>query len=308
MDASIVIPTFNRREFMIRSLNYLEKQDYDKGKFEVIIIDDGSTDDTKNAIRKYIKASKLNIRYFYQNHKGPAVARNLGLKVMHGKYVFFISDDIYPLRNWLKEHMKIHKKIKDIAVLGFVEWYPKTEINDFMKFLVKSGLVFDYHKIKDPNNCDAKFFFISNLSLEKVWLNKNKYNESYKGASCEDIELGCTLEKQGLRIVFNKNAAAYHQHYYDLKNFCKRLYIVGKDWTILAKVHPDKFNVNYTALLKLIVSCFHQFIFFDRELRWKLKCGLHFYVGVFDGYTNGNFLISFIYRILKPLCSFSLKY
>ncbi|WP_099191468.1 glycosyltransferase [Tepidibacter mesophilus] len=87
---SVIIPTFNYSEFICDAIESVFNQTFQD--IEVIVVDDGSTDNTKDLLIKY----KNKIKYYYQNHKGPASARNLGIKNSNSSYICFLdSDDIF---------------------------------------------------------------------------------------------------------------------------------------------------------------------------------------------------------------------
>jgi len=303
LDVSVIIPTYNRNKLLIKCLKTLENQNYDKSKFEVIVVDDGSNDGTKEAVIAFSKRTKLNLGFFSQNHKGPGAARNLAISKSKGRYIFITNDDTYPSRKWISEHMKTHNKIKGVAVLGFVDWTPGIKINAFMRFIAPYGPLFDF-RIKDPNNCGFDHFFTSNISLDKKWLKNDSFNETFKHASCEDIELGCRLEKIGLKIIFNKNAVVYHDHYHeDVRNggFYKKLYVTAKYFRIFTKFHPDikKFKFDILAFFKLLASRLYFLFFFNKKLYWKLKCSFFYHMGMLDGYRSSNLFLEIIFKILQ---------
>jgi len=93
---SIIIPTFNRARLLIEALESVKAQSY--RPLEIIVVDDGSTDETYNALRNWVKlnneSADLAVRYIYQNNSGASSARNRGIQEIGGKYVqFFDSDD-----------------------------------------------------------------------------------------------------------------------------------------------------------------------------------------------------------------------
>ena len=90
---SVIIPTFNRLDEIRELLISFEKQILDISRFEVIIVDDGSTDKTDEFIVEYNQSHNLNIRFLKQNHKGPGEARNLGMEAALGEYLVFIDSD-----------------------------------------------------------------------------------------------------------------------------------------------------------------------------------------------------------------------
>lgn len=89
---SIIVPTYNREAIIARTIKSIEKQTfYD---WELIIVDDGSTDNTKNAVREYLKDER--IRYYSFPNMGASIARNIGIGLAKGKLVGFLdSDDIW---------------------------------------------------------------------------------------------------------------------------------------------------------------------------------------------------------------------
>ena len=301
LDASVIIPTYNRNDLLIECLGHLERQSYKKDRFEVIVVDDGSTDGTKDAVKNYLKKSKLKLRLFSQKNRGPAAARNLAIRKAKGKIVLITNDDTYPSENWLKEHMRLHAKVEDIGVLGPVEWHNKMEVNEFMHFIAPYGPLFDF-RIKNPNNCGFGHFFTSNISLDRKRLIKSKFNEKFKYASCEDIELGYRLEKNGLRILLNKNATVYHDHFIEdsiSSSFYKKLYIIGNCYKDLEKLHPEKFKVTFFHLVKLMASRFYFLLSFDKKLYWRFKCGFFYHLGMFDGKKDIGIISEILYKIVK---------
>jgi glycosyltransferase involved in cell wall biosynthesis len=103
---SVIVPTFNRADEIKELLDSLSKQTIPHNNFEIIIVDDGSTDNTKEVIESIKSKFDLNIRTLYQNHKGPGEARNLGMKNAKGKYFVFIDSDCIADKNWLSAYKK----------------------------------------------------------------------------------------------------------------------------------------------------------------------------------------------------------
>lgn len=91
---SVIVPTYNRAHCIADALDSIIKQTFKC--FEIIIIDDGSTDNTKDVIVRYFKDLPFNSKYFFQKNAGPAAARNLGINKSTGDYIAFLdSDDIW---------------------------------------------------------------------------------------------------------------------------------------------------------------------------------------------------------------------
>lgn len=100
-EISIIIPVYNSIQYLEECVNSLYRQGISRENFEVIIIDDGSTDNSLLLARALSKKYG-NIRVFTQKNQGQAVARNFGLDVMQGKYLMFVDSDDYLLDNGIK--------------------------------------------------------------------------------------------------------------------------------------------------------------------------------------------------------------
>jgi glycosyltransferase involved in cell wall biosynthesis len=94
---SVIIPTYNRAEYICETLESVFTQTYPD--FEVIIVDDGSTDHTKDVLKPYLNR----VQYIYKNNGGPASARNTGIRASTGKYIAFLdSDDL-----WMPDKLQV---------------------------------------------------------------------------------------------------------------------------------------------------------------------------------------------------------
>ena len=116
---SVVIPTYNRLDMLVRVLDALDAQ-VDAPPFEVIVINDGSKDDTEHVI-----SQRKGIVFRTQANAGPGRARNHGVSLARGKIVVFIGDDTVPEPRFLFEHARVHRESSDdpmVACLGYTGW------------------------------------------------------------------------------------------------------------------------------------------------------------------------------------------
>lgn len=230
---SIVIPTYNRKEILEKCLRSLRGQDFRRADYEIIIVDDGSSDGTGTLLDKLSKGLDVALRYFRQENKGPAAARNLGIKNAKGSIILFLGDDIIAAAGLLKEHYNWHVQYprNNYAVLGHISWSKEIRVSPFMQWLENGGPQFAYGQIKDKTEVDAEgFFYSSNISLKKQFLFSSNafFDEAFLRAAYEDMELGHRLKKSGLILKYNVNALAYHEHYTPLSAACRRMEMVGR--------------------------------------------------------------------------------
>jgi GT2 family glycosyltransferase/peptidoglycan/xylan/chitin deacetylase (PgdA/CDA1 family) len=120
---SVVIPTFQRRELLARTLTTVFRQDLPVDQYEVVVVVDGSTDGTLEMLHRLRPPCRLTVRE--QENRGPAAARNAGLAAAKGEFVLFVDDDILCDRSLLRQHLAGHDE--DGAVLVFGPVYVSDE-------------------------------------------------------------------------------------------------------------------------------------------------------------------------------------
>ena len=244
MKLSVIIPTHNRADIL---KTCLEKIIVQQGvDFEVIVVNDGSTDDTKRIVAMTNDQFPMtNLHYIKQPASHQAVARNRGVKEATGDIIIFIGDDIFVEPGFLMKHHERHAEYPDenIVVLGYTTWDPSLEINAYMRFLESSGWQFGYEFLKpamigktDP----YKFFYTSNISLKKSFFEKERFNEDFVCYGWEDTELGYRLWKNhGMRIYYEPQAIAYHHHQIPESELQKKMRDIGKSAVHFQRLQPD---------------------------------------------------------------------
>ncbi|MCL7763385.1 glycosyltransferase [Polaribacter sp. Z014] len=142
MKISIIIPAYNVEKLISKCLKSVLSQDLSPEEYEVIIIDDGSTDNTYEVIKAYIKDVK-NVFLFNQVNQRQGAARNNALKKARGEYIWFVDSDDYIEENSLKSLYTIAKK-KDLDILFFTSYKDlKGEVREVKPKLDK----IEYNKI-----------------------------------------------------------------------------------------------------------------------------------------------------------------
>jgi len=234
-DISVVIPTVNREKILRRVIEGLIKQTYPADRFEVVIVDDNSTDGTQDTVKE-LRQIHNNIRYIKQlpGKKGPAAANNLGIKNAAGDFIFFINDDVIPDMHMLEEHMKYHNKYQNITVQGKV--INTSNLDELDKR--HDGYSGGYGKLS------FGYFTTWNCSIRKELLIKaGMFDEDFINLCWEDVELGLRLRKLGIRQKYNGKAFGYHyRSEFSMKQLGRvreKSINMGKNAMIYYKKHPN---------------------------------------------------------------------
>jgi glycosyltransferase involved in cell wall biosynthesis len=233
---SVVIPTYNRLDMLLRVLNALDAQ-IDAPPFETIVINDGSRDDTHNAL-----SQRSGITFRTQENAGPGRARNHGVSLARGKFVIFIGDDTVPEPRFLAEHARTHRDSDEnpmVACLGYTGWPRGERVTAFMDYINDYGLQFGYKLIQHDQVVPFNFFYTSNLSLDRQLLLEQPFDTTFPSAAWEDIELAYRLDAKGLKIRYNERAVTRHYHPMTVESFARRQYTVGKSGAIFYQKHPE---------------------------------------------------------------------
>jgi len=233
---SLVIPTYNRLDMLLRVLDALREQ-VDAPPFEIIVINDGSTDETERTV-----GGRTDIVLRTQKNSGPGQARNQGVSLAKGKLIIFIGDDTVPEPRFLAEHARVHRESGDdplMACVGYTGWPARQRVTAFMDYINDYGLQFGYKLIKDGDVVPFNFFYTSNISIDRQVLLEHPFDTTFPSAAWEDIELAYRLDAKGLKIRYNAKAVTRHHHPMSIDSFARRQYTVGKSGAIFYRKHPE---------------------------------------------------------------------
>lgn len=238
---SVVICTFNRAGLLDKVLDSLCKQTLPAHDFEIVIINDGSADHTETVAASY--ASMLPLRYIYQRNAGLASAKNHGLFACRGDLVLFLDDDDIAANTLLEEHVKTHTEFpaEHYAVLGYTGLGKEISGNPLMHFVTEVGcFLFSYPSLKHGDALDYTYAWGGRSSYKRsLLLEFGVFNPVFRFGA-EDIELGYRLSRQGLQVIYNKDAASYTIRKIEFDAFCHRLERQGASGYICSQLHPER--------------------------------------------------------------------
>ena len=237
---SVVIPTYDRLEILPRVLRALGTQEEPAGGFEVVVVNDGSSDGTADFLRAH--RAPYPFRAFSQENTGPAGARNRGVAESAGEIVVFLGDDTVPEEGFLRRHEEAHRarEGRRIAVLGYTTWPRERRVTPFLHHINEYGLQFGYELIRDPENVPFNFFYTSNISLPRgAFARCGVFDTTFPDAAWEDIELSYRLSREGYVIVYEPRAIVRHHHDITFASFRRRQERSGRAAAIFYGKHPE---------------------------------------------------------------------
>lgn len=200
---SVVIPTYNRLPILQKCLQALESQTF-TGDYEIILVDDGSTDGTIDWLQQN-QQDFNHVKYFVQNHAGPAIARNLGVEKAQGDIIIFIDSDLVVLSDFLQCHH--NALITGKQKLGSDKFFTYGAVINTGNFENPTS---EPYKITDFS---AAFFATGNVAIPKHWLETaGLFDINFQLYGWEDLELGVRLKKLGLQLIKCPQALGYHWH------------------------------------------------------------------------------------------------
>lgn len=222
---SVIIPTYNRARNLRHCLESLTWQD--EKAFEVIICDDGSSDDSREVAEAF--RSRLNLRYRWQEDLGfrAAEARNLGLRIARGKLILFLDSDLVIPPDFIRSHAEAHTRWgKQKVVVNSFVWRMLESCDEDLG-LPPAEYIPRHQDILKPDNrtrfnafernepveetyyLDSNAFSIKREDLELV----GGFDPDFIGWGHEDTELGYRVNRHGFRLALIR-ADAYHLYHY----------------------------------------------------------------------------------------------
>lgn len=202
---SIVIPTYNRYPFLLKTISSLKMQTFKD--FEVVVSDDGSSDETAK-----VQEHKFPfvVKYVRQQNQGRSAARNHGVSVAEGDIIVFIDDHIILDHRFIEEHYQFHQKYagEGVEVVRGRVGYIKDETDLPAKALKH----IEFKDYKAPFNENSPFytFITNNISVtKKVFRLVGGFDTDFKEYGFQDQELGYRIRLRGFKFKINPNAVGY---------------------------------------------------------------------------------------------------
>ena len=278
LGVSVVIPTYNRKALLEKTLLSLSKQLLDKSQFEVIVVDDGSSDGTDLLVKSF--QSDMSVQYFFQEDLGfrVAQARNIGINVANFSVILFIDSGVIVSPRLLQKHLELHDKEPKLVVIGLSHGVNEYDMEhaDEMEEIVKNNTLenalLELKQLPHLWDCRTAFlnsiqyqlnntaipwilFWTSHVSVSSAEVKAIEgFDEWFQSWGGEDVELGLRLHQAGCiyKVISDVESIHYPHPRDGLKNRndskCNVKYIHKKHQM---KSTESLLNMNWEELVKL---------------------------------------------------------
>lgn len=215
---SVIVPCYNEEKVIGYCLDSLVQQECDL-LYEIIVVDDGSNDETVELVRDFMRKKnpkEIEVRLVAIEHRGPAGARNIGIKNAVGELVLFIDADCFADCNWIKTLTRRARE-DDVAGIGgtYITKNPHSRVANFIGFDIEyrhlnMGRYTDF--VGSYNACFKK----------KALLEVGGFDESFEEANAEDNDLCYRILEKGHMLAYEPDARVMHPHPSTIRQFAKQ--------------------------------------------------------------------------------------
>ena len=278
---SVIIPVYNAADTIEHVLDGLVNQDYPSDKFEVLVVDDGSTDGGERIIGHYP------VRLLKQNHKGASAARNKGIRNARGEFILLLDSDCFVDADWIRLHVDAQNKYGGQACVGGSFAFPPKGVN-FIERCDYYSCWYEQHPLC-PSRFDYEYLPSTNMSFSRLLVDHvGGFDESLQTG--EDVDFCQRIVQERKRIIFQPQIAVYHRGRTRLKDYLKHHYRWGKHAPTVRRYGSNR--------------RFH--FLFRPSLVWALCMALPIAVG-YTCYIVGRGFRFFAFRILlfSPMILFA---
>lgn len=238
---SVVVCTWNRQGVLRECLAAFARQAMARGSYELVVVDDGSTDTTPDRLGGLELAVPLTT--VRQDNAGLAAARNTGIGVATGRYLHLVNDDTIPRPDCVAEHLAAHDAHpgQDLAVLGTFEQPAEALDHALMRHCESGQLVFCYSELHAGRLHEPRYFYTCNVSVSAARVREaGGFDPAFRHYGGEDTDLGLRM---GLPVLYHPAARALHRHTWGYDYLARRNPLVARAHVRLFLRHPDLIDV-----------------------------------------------------------------
>jgi len=211
---------------------------------EVIVVNDGSTDETAAVLEEFRRTAPQILRVFSISNGGPARARNRGVEAAQHERILFVDDDVFPRAGMLQSHWRLLDS-GYTGSQGILLWHPEIQITPLIRYIDSRGSQFDFAGVKDDSQLDfahvytANFAILRSAVLRAGGFDETFFSKQFAFSAFEDTILGYKLILDGARLALNREAIADHLHDMTEDGYLHREYRVGYAIGLLRQKYPE---------------------------------------------------------------------
>lgn len=219
---SIVMPTYNRSAIVAETLDSILQLDYPFDRLEVLVIDDGSKDDTPTILSRFQSKAPFAFLFFRQQNRGPAAARNLGVNKARGEFIAFTDDDCTAHPQWLNELLKGFESEQVGAVGGAVHSRSRNIVARYQEHRQTFAA--------NLSGAEVPPFVITGNSCYRrdTFLSVGGFDEQIKHPGGEDPDLSWRVVASGWMLRYTPKAVVHHLHETSVRDFYRSYYYYGR--------------------------------------------------------------------------------
>ncbi len=237
---SIIVPTYQRRDSVVRLLRALAQQTLAPEAYEVIISIDGSCDGTCETVEAFPAPYQLSS--VWQSNSGRAAARNAGIRAAQGEVLVFFDDDMEPAPDCLESHWHAHPAGSRLTVIGAVPIRQEAHDPPVAAYLAAKFDQHLAHLAQPGHQFVLRDFYSGHFSIRRAVLFEiGLFDESFRLYGNEDLELSWRLRKAGVPLRYLAAAVAYQHCSKDFAALAHDTISKGRTAVQLAGKHPEAF-------------------------------------------------------------------
>ncbi|MBU0703946.1 MAG: glycosyltransferase [Chloroflexi bacterium] len=226
---SIIVPAYNAEDILENCLIALEAQTLPGEQYEIIVVDDGSSDGSADVARRY------DVRLIQQPNAGPAAARNRGAQAARGELLLFTDADCAPAPDWVRRMLAPFRNPEVAGAKGVYRTRQQAVVARFVQLEYESK----YARMTHQDHID----FVDTYSAayrRDIFLANGGFDDRFPTASVEDQEFSFRLARKGYRLVFAPQAVVYHRHDATPGEYWRRKFGIGYWKALLLRWHPER--------------------------------------------------------------------
>jgi GT2 family glycosyltransferase len=234
----VIVPTYRRREAVIRLLGALDRQTAAPASFEVIVVVDGADDGTAEAVDA--STTGLAVRVLWQENAGCAAARNRGIAAATGELLILLDDDMVPEPGLVAAHVGAHRDGRPRFAMGPAPLAIPAGAGPFLRYMATTRGE-HYARLAEPGHVlHVRDLYSANASVPRAVLAAaGGFDEGFRTYGGEDVDLALRLREAGVELTFVDEARAAEAYEKTFRELAADMVEEGRNAVAVAIAHPQ---------------------------------------------------------------------